>query len=186
MDTTSTAPWWYVAALAGGFTILGGLISLLASFLSDKRRLNHDDAHRYDDDLRRYAASYITHMISARDQLKLLRRLPESADADEAARLSIATAREDLVSEMRGARMVLDELTIVAPVEVRDAARQFFLYVHQLRRDKESDLWDEQYWFLLHRFIGATRKAVGLPMVEVSGSWISAVADVRRSAPQAR
>ena len=50
MDPTiSTAPWWYVAALAGGFTILGGFITLIGSYFSDKRRFKLEDLRHWDD-----------------------------------------------------------------------------------------------------------------------------------------
>ncbi len=50
-DTTSTVPWWYVAALAGGFTLLGVLVSLLASWGIAKRKNRLDDHRRFDGDL---------------------------------------------------------------------------------------------------------------------------------------
>jgi hypothetical protein len=47
--TTATAPWWYVAVLAGGFTILGGLLSLTFTYFSDRRKLRREDQRRWDD-----------------------------------------------------------------------------------------------------------------------------------------
>ncbi len=49
--TTSTAPWWYVAALAGGFTLLGALVSLTAAWLIARRKNKLDDLRRFDEDI---------------------------------------------------------------------------------------------------------------------------------------
>ena len=56
VDTTATAPWWYVAALAGGFTILGGLITLAGGYLSDRRKAEREDTQRWDRDIREASA----------------------------------------------------------------------------------------------------------------------------------
>lgn len=64
--TTTSAPWWYVAALAGGFTILGGLITQAGGLLSDRRKAKHDlaqferaEALRRESEVRAAAASFL-------------------------------------------------------------------------------------------------------------------------------
>jgi hypothetical protein len=174
--TTSTAPWWYVAALAGGFTVLGGCIGLLSTFMSDGRKFAHEESRRYDDELRGFAAKFISHLVAARDQLKLLRLADEEAVRSgrvDGAGADRSGPQQELETSLRDARMVLDELSIIAPIEVRDAARQFYLFVNHLKKDGSSDLWDSRFWVLLHDVIGTTRLAVGLPAVERFSGWIS-------------
>jgi len=50
-DTTATAPWWYIAALAGVFTILGGLISFFSNYFVKDKELERADAARWDNQI---------------------------------------------------------------------------------------------------------------------------------------
>jgi len=56
MTTTTTAPWWYVATLAGGFTILGTLLSFLTSWITSRRKNILDDFRRFEPDI---VATYV-------------------------------------------------------------------------------------------------------------------------------
>lgn len=54
--TTAAAPWWYVAALAGGFTILGSVVTLFSTWRSDKRKFRRDAQHRWEGEIRKHIA----------------------------------------------------------------------------------------------------------------------------------
>jgi hypothetical protein len=47
-STTATVPWWYVAALAGGFTIFGALLTLTGLLITARRKNRLDDSRRFD------------------------------------------------------------------------------------------------------------------------------------------
>jgi hypothetical protein len=51
MSTTASVPWWYVASLAGGFTLLGAMVSLTAAWLISRRKNKLDDSRRFDEDI---------------------------------------------------------------------------------------------------------------------------------------
>lgn len=51
MDTVSTVPWWYVAALAGGFTLLGALVTFSATTFTAKQKNKLDDYRRFEGDI---------------------------------------------------------------------------------------------------------------------------------------
>lgn len=49
--TTAAVPWWFVAALAGGFTLLGAILAQAGSYLIAGRKNSLDDARRFDADI---------------------------------------------------------------------------------------------------------------------------------------
>lgn len=51
LETTAAVPWWYVAALAGGFTILGAILAQAGSYLIAGRKNRLDDSRRFDADI---------------------------------------------------------------------------------------------------------------------------------------
>ena len=174
-DSAESTSSWFVPALAGGFTLLGVLLGAVTSYFSDKRLYRREDAHRYDDDLRKYAATLINELISARDGMKFVSRPAKMLSEDEKLNRSVITAETNrtLRANLRNARMTLDELTIISPVGVRDSARSFYIYVDKLRKKPREELWDARFWELLNGFIAAVRLAVGLPQIEgPKGSWV--------------
>lgn len=51
VEPTTAVPWWYVAALAGGFTLLGAFLAQAGSYLIAGRKNRLDDARRFDADI---------------------------------------------------------------------------------------------------------------------------------------
>ena len=51
VSTTATVPWWYVAALAGGFTIFGAVVTLTGLLITSRRKNRLDDSRRFDADV---------------------------------------------------------------------------------------------------------------------------------------
>lgn len=51
VEPTTAVPWWYVAALAGGFTLLGAILAQAGSYLIAGRKNRLDDARRFDADI---------------------------------------------------------------------------------------------------------------------------------------
>lgn len=56
MGTAATVPWWYVAALAGTFTVLGASLSVATTWVVARRKNRLDDSRRFDEDI---IATYI-------------------------------------------------------------------------------------------------------------------------------
>ena len=63
-SVSEAAPWWSVAVIAGGFLILGGLLTFWYTSVHDKRRLRREDVRRWDDNLRTAAAQYVESIAS--------------------------------------------------------------------------------------------------------------------------
>jgi hypothetical protein len=146
--TTTTAPWWYVAALAGAFTILGGVITLTGGYFSDRRKLRREDDRRWDDNLRMAASEYVESIASyiaagaAYKNAVNADALPAGIDrtgsqVDPAVQLSSSTLEDRRKAAKReaGYREPLDQaeakaegcliaLRIVAPDDVGGVARE--------------------------------------------------------------
>lgn len=58
--TVSTAPWWYVAALAGLFTVLGSVIAVVNARLADRWKAKREDLRRWDTEIRLICSQILT------------------------------------------------------------------------------------------------------------------------------
>ena len=112
VDTTATAPWWYVAALAGGFTILGGLITLAGGYLSDRRKAEREDTQRWDRDIREASARFLVECVKVQEYY-----LP---DGPRPARLSPTGDEVELT--VASVYQTYYELTLIAPKPTRNCA----------------------------------------------------------------
>jgi len=105
------APWWAGPLIAGGFTLLGGLLSQLATFFRGRRELQR----RWDAELRQLYARYLL-------RAKLLR--------DSVVRYSDGQVDLPVLDDLR---QVHEELELTAPESVLKSARRLYEAV--------TDLW---------------------------------------------
>jgi hypothetical protein len=59
--TVDAVPWWYVAALAGGFTVLGVLITWLTSMISEAVKARRERRQRWDERVIDHATNAATY-----------------------------------------------------------------------------------------------------------------------------
>ena len=107
--TVSTAPWWAVASLAGLFALIGGGITVIAGYYSDRRKLNRDDTRQWD--------------IRLKDQ-----SIPVVAIADE---LYEFQRTEGLIPDVSRAealteesQRIAQEFMLIAPTDLVQAVRE--------------------------------------------------------------
>lgn len=68
--TTDAAPWWYVAVLAGAFTILGGLITWLTSLITEATKARRERRHRWDERMIDHVTRAVTYAADFDDDIK--------------------------------------------------------------------------------------------------------------------
>lgn len=120
-----SAPWFGPAVLAGAFAILGALIGLTATWLSDRRKFRREDERRFHDVVRQTGALLITQLLEARQQLRIAQRLPESSPDRQLA----FSRKTELVRAARGSQ---DSLKFVASREVNDRALDLIQAIDRL------------------------------------------------------
>lgn len=132
--TSDAAPWWYVAALAGSFTILGGLITWLGSFIAEQVKARRERRQRWDDQILERASSAVRIVLDLRRDV--ISAIPEFEAAAPAhfAYLSYTAKREFLqtlpsftraLDKERELGQIVGGYQFIAPKEVRDAAGDF-------------------------------------------------------------
>jgi len=110
VDTTATAR--YVAALAGGFTLLGGIITLAGGYLSDRRKAEREDTQRWDRDIREASARVLVECVKVQEYY-----LP---DGPRPARIS--PTGDELELTVASVYQTYYELTLIAPKPTRNCA----------------------------------------------------------------
>ncbi|MFF2053706.1 hypothetical protein ACFVU2_19035 [Leifsonia sp. NPDC058194] len=167
--TTTTAPWWYVAALAGAFALLGGLLSIAGTAYVDLRRFRRDRAQKWDNEVWATSVRLLNHVDEARAHLKSARILLASTTAVtptvrsrelESARSSIGRAQ----SERNDARQEEMLLRFIATSDTSDDAKQLLDVLSQAFNDP-SPLTDKEWWDRLHDkrrgFLNSVRLSLG-------------------------
>lgn len=129
----SSAPWWGVPVIAGGFLVLGAILGFIFNRLNDRRRERREDSTKWHSLVRELSAEIITHtdrVWELRGQASEPR--PMTFGAEE--------ARQKLAIELRAATNSLrdkaNELMLLAP---KDLSLAVGMLVHKTIHDENKE-----------------------------------------------
>jgi hypothetical protein len=116
-ETSTAAPWWYVGVLAGGFTILGGIVSVFSSWIIASRKNALDDSRRFESDV---IAAYIR-----LDEIADILHNNAGGDRENERKVYWHAYREVLT--------ITTKLDLIASEDIRKIAHRFNIYVSEMR-----------------------------------------------------
>ena len=134
--TTVSAPWWYVAALAGGFTVLGGLISFFSNYFTKSRELRRADDARWDNDILDGSCKLLSLLEDLNPDEK-----PARSDSNYAQfYMDFFQARTQKIAEAEG---ITNRLSLIATDQLFSQALSTVMALKEARWMIERHLFDE-------------------------------------------
>lgn len=145
--TSPDGPWWGDAVVAGGFLLIGALISLASAWFVDWRSSKRTLALRWDEHIREQAVEFLRHADKFAES-KELGKPPDTGDD---------TAQRAIDS--------LNALSFVAPEDVTAAATTMLVWVSSLDGSGSQENLTNSFNFnkARQKFIEEVRKAVKAP-----------------------
>lgn len=136
-SSPSAAPWWGTALLAGIFVIVGGAISAWSGWWADERRHKRELRRRWDDDLRRHAADFLSAVDTYMERAQAVKIEedifpPSSLDDSEWSqqqRARIAVLEQARIEAFRSMRRHYELLAFIAPESLTNSARSLDVWI---------------------------------------------------------
>ncbi len=160
-EAPTTAPWWGVPTIAGSFLIIGGALSFLSTYFSDRRRARQElerlalaeGAHRQQD-VRAAAASLLVETRNVYEAFKSNFVVDDAGLANRIVGPTIGLERTD---------QAYWTLIFIAPQQIEKAAHDLFdatkLFRRYIRGTYELEPFTQQGWHDAKSRYFASRKA---------------------------
>ena len=134
--TATEGPWWGEAAIAGGFLIIGALISLITAAAVEFGKSRRELARRFDADIREASAAFLAKAeafweADTKCQRMLTLPLGTGSEADKR-RQTLAELRRASHDAGKDVSKTLQPLSFVAPDPLMAAARRHYEAIREV------------------------------------------------------
>lgn len=165
--TAKDGPWWGEAAIAGGFLIIGALISLITAAIVEAVKSKRELSRRFDAEIREAGAAFLTkadaYWEAEKEYAKVLAQKPGTPNKLTnltAAGIETKTARD-------AASKALHPLSFVAPDPLIGAARKHYVMLLSAGIDDDPEQHSKDYWATRQRVIDQVRLTLKLPASKI-------------------
>lgn len=180
--TAKDGPWWGEAAIAGGFLIIGALISLITAAIVEAVKSKRELSRRFDAEIREAGAAFLTkadaYWETEKEYAKVLAQKPGTPHKMQnltAAGLETKAARDS-------ASKALHPLSFVAPDPLIGAARKHYVVILSAGIDDNPEEHKKSYWATRQKVVDQVRLTLKLPASKIGkkrwykrfGPWLKA------------
>lgn len=179
--TAAEGPWWGEAAIAGGFLIIGALISLITAAIVEAVKSKRELSRRFDAEIREAGAAFLTkadaYWESEKEYAKIL---AQKTSPDKVERLSEAAEANRVTRN--AASKALQPLSFVAPDPLIGAARKHYVVILTAGVTDDPEEHKKSYWATRQEVVDQVRLTLKLPASKIGkkrwyktlGPWLKA------------
>ncbi|WP_307094756.1 hypothetical protein [Arthrobacter sp. V1I9] len=169
--TAKEGPWWGEAAIAGGFLIIGALISLITAAIVEAVKSRRELSRRFDAEIREAGAVFLTnadaYWEAEKEYAKVLARKPDSVEAGRQNLEKLSESGAVLNTARNAASKSLQPLSFVAPDPLIRAARRHYLCILATNIVEDSEGHSKEYWATRQQVVDQVRLTLKLPASKI-------------------
>lgn len=182
------SPWWGIPLITGLATLFGALVAFISTRASDRRKARHEDNRRYDEEIKKICAKFLSHNDEYKKKSQEYTQLKQAKDersiVDPQTGITMtlsAIAYRDSDTYYKKASKSLDKLSFVAPESLQAACRAIFMIAVEIdmfdKDDKEiNDRYTQRRWAVLNEL----RKTIKLRPLPYRGTlWMKVKGRIR-------